>query len=150
MPFQIKEVTTDAEMGQLMETLYESYTHPYNGFWDMFKGQSDEECIVRYNQWRSLDPSVHWIYVVDTETNEVVGATQWNIYTENPFGTPPPPLKAYWNEEGEMYYLLMQNEELNNGKGSTLRAITEEGLNGFLSGRPNRMNRPHFCKADPY
>ncbi|KAL9625351.1 MAG: hypothetical protein Q9160_000414 [Pyrenula sp. 1 TL-2023] len=108
MLFKLTEVTTDEEVGRLMEALYESYTHPYNGFWDMFKGQSDEEYIARYNEWRKLDPNVRWIYVTDTETDEVVGATQWNIYESNPFETDPPPLKAYWNEEGALYYPVIQ------------------------------------------
>jgi hypothetical protein len=100
MPLELREVKTDEEMKPVMDALYESYTHPYNGFWDMFKGQSDEECVERYSQWRNMDPSVRWIYVVDTELNEVIGATQWNIYESNPFATPQPPLQAYWEKEG--------------------------------------------------
>ena len=100
MSFQLIEASTAAEMAQLMEALFESYTHPHNGFWDMFKGESDQECTARFNQWREADPSVHWIYVTDTSTGEVVGATQWNIYEENPYATLPPPTTAYWIEEG--------------------------------------------------
>lgn len=92
MPLEVREVTTDAEMPAPMEALYESYTHPYNGFWDMFKGHSDEECIQRYNQWLNMDSTTHWIYVIDTESKEIVGATQWIIHEENPFADSQPPL----------------------------------------------------------
>ncbi|MCJ1374398.1 hypothetical protein MMC20_005630 [Loxospora ochrophaea] len=127
MALQLHELTSDAEFPALMTCLYDSYSNPYNGFWDIFKGASADECTARFTAWHNSDPTSHWLYVTDTKTGEVIGGTQWNIYKENPFASAPPSLRAYWIEEG-----------------TELRAIADQLLSNFLAGRPHRMNRPHL------
>ena len=100
MPLKLTELTSDEEFPALMTALYDSYSKPYNGFWDMFKGASGQECLERYKQWHNADPTSHWIYVTDTETGQVIGGTQWNIYEKNPYEKPGPVMQAYWIEEG--------------------------------------------------
>lgn len=79
MALKVKEVTSDEVFPRLVATLHESYSKPYNGFWDIFKGRSGEECQTRFAQWHNSDPTSHWIYVEETETGQIIGATQWNI-----------------------------------------------------------------------
>lgn len=100
MPLRLTELSSNGEFPDLMATLYDSYSNPYNGFWDISKGMSGEECQARYTGWHKSDPSSHWIYVTDTETGQVIGGTQWNVYETNPYAEPHPPMTAYWIEEG--------------------------------------------------
>ena len=100
MPLKLSELTSDEEFSGLMATLYNSYSDPYNGFWDIFKGESEAECQARYMQWHKADPTSHWIYVTDTETGQIIGGTQWNIFEKNPYAVPNPPMAAYWIQEG--------------------------------------------------
>ena len=97
---QVKEITTDEEFSQIMTVLFNSYNEPYNGFWAIFQGKSEDECGARFIQWHNADPTSHWIYVEDTEQNQIIAATQWNIIEENPHVEPKPPPAAYWIEEG--------------------------------------------------
>lgn len=107
MPLQLKEVSTDAEFARVMEALFDAYSYPYDGFWVICKGSSEQECVSRFNKWRKQDPNAHWIYVTDTETDEVVGATQWNIYESSPSEDPRSELQGDWLEEGNVDSLLM-------------------------------------------
>ena len=100
MPLKLEQVTNDAQFRRVMDALFDSYSYPYDGFWVIYKGSSEEECASRFNKWRKQDPSQHWIYVTDTDTDEVVGATQWNIHENNPLETSPPPFQADWLEQG--------------------------------------------------
>lgn len=100
MPLKLNELTSDDEFPGLVATLYNSYSKPYNGFWDILKGNSEEECQARYMQWHKADPTSHWIYVTDTETGQVIGGAQWNIFEKNPYLESKPPMAAYWIQEG--------------------------------------------------
>ena len=108
MPLELTELTSDNDFQPLMKTLHDSYSHPYNGFWEIFKGKSTAECQERYTQWHRADPTSHWIYVKDTETDEIVGGTQWNVFETNPFAEPKPPMAAYWIEEGSPFVLTQK------------------------------------------
>ena len=107
MPLKVRELTSDEEFPGVMSTLHNSYSNPYNGFWDIFKGKSEEECQARYMQWHNTDLTSHWIYVTDTETGQIIGATQWNVFKENPYLEPKPPMAAYWIEEGDILSYLI-------------------------------------------
>ena len=98
MALKVKEleVTSDEVFPRLMATLHESYSKPYNGFWDIFKGKSEEECQTRFAQWHNSDPTSHWIYVEETETGQIIGATQWNVFEKTPYAELKPPMAAYW------------------------------------------------------
>ena len=51
-------------------------------------------------QWYKADSTSHWIYVTDTETGQIIGGTQWNIFEKNPYVETKPPMAAYWIQEG--------------------------------------------------
>ena len=107
MALKLSELTSDEEFPGLMAALYDSYSSPYNGFWDIFKGKSGEECQARYMQWHRSDPTSHWIYVTDTENGQIVGGTQWNIFEKNPYAEPKPPMAAYWIQEGSKVEIVL-------------------------------------------
>jgi hypothetical protein len=54
-----------------------------------------------------------WIYVTDTETGDVIGGAQWNIYKENPYATERPMLTLYWLPEGRLKDMLVVTGPLN-------------------------------------
>ena len=105
MALELVELKSDREFTPLMATLYEAYSHPCNGFWDMFKGTSGEECTTRFTQWHNSDPTSRWIYVKDTESGEIIVGAQWNIHEKDPFEKPLPRLDAYWIDEGQQEIL---------------------------------------------
>ncbi|OKL57708.1 hypothetical protein UA08_06902 [Talaromyces atroroseus] len=135
MPLELHELSGDAEFPALVDGLWRGYDQPFNGFWEILKGPSKEECIARYQSWHKADPTSHWLYVTDSETNQVAGAMQWNIFETNPYINGPPSLPAYWWPEG------------------TLKEIADQLFAGFFSGRPSRFGRPHllisYCFTDP-
>lgn len=100
MPVELHELSTDAEFRPIVAAEYEAYSKPFNGFWEILKGPSQEECAGRQLSWHKGDPTSHWLYVADTDTKEVVGAMQWNIHEANPYANGPPALPAYWWPEG--------------------------------------------------
>lgn len=97
MSLKLNELTSDGEFPGLMATLYNSYSKPYNGFWDISKGNSEEEYQARYMQWHKADPTSHW---TGTETGQMIAGAQWNIFEENPYLEIKPPMAAYWIQEG--------------------------------------------------
>jgi hypothetical protein len=58
------------------------------------KGKSLREVTERQALWDKMDPTNKWIYATDNETNEIVGAMNWNFYDTNPFqnGSSGPPV----------------------------------------------------------
>lgn len=100
MVLELHQVTTDTEFGPLVAAEYAGYAQPFNGFWEILKGSTQEETTSRQLSWHKPDPSSHWLYVKDTETQDVVGGMQWNIYETNPYANGPPQLPAYWLPEG--------------------------------------------------
>ncbi|KAL9106736.1 MAG: hypothetical protein Q9227_008306 [Pyrenula ochraceoflavens] len=102
MTLKLSEVTTDAEFHRVMTALFDAYSYPYDGFWEIYKGGpsfTEQECISRFNSWRKADPTQHWVYVTDTDTDEVAGATQWNVHERSPFETAQGKWEVDWLEE---------------------------------------------------
>lgn len=103
MPLELHKLADDAEFPALVDGLWRGYAEPYNGFWEILKGPSQEECTQRYAAWNKADPTGHWLYVTDSETKKVVGAMQWQIFETNPYVNGVPSLPAYWWPEGMEY-----------------------------------------------
>ncbi|CAG8961277.1 hypothetical protein HYFRA_00013556 [Hymenoscyphus fraxineus] len=75
----------------------------------------------------SDNPASHWIVVVNSVTDEFVGAVQWLIFTESPFTAGIPVFEATWWPEGEGRELASQN------------------INQTHAPRVQWMNRPHLA-----
>ncbi|OTB01477.1 hypothetical protein M426DRAFT_266209 [Hypoxylon sp. CI-4A] len=128
MPLKLHELTTDDEFKSVVHVELEAYNDPFNGFWEMLKGSSEDELCARQLSWHRGDPSSHWLYVTDEDTGEVVAAMQWNIHDLNPYATEHPPLSAYWVPEGPA------------------RLVGDQLLLGIGAHRPRYMSKPHLRK----
>ncbi|KAI1416838.1 acyl-CoA N-acyltransferase [Hypoxylon sp. FL1857] len=126
MPLKLHELTTDDEFKAMVAVEHEAYDKPFNGFWEMLKGFSQEEFCARQLSWHRHDPSSHWLYVTDEETGDVVGGIQWNLYETNPYAKEQPALTAYWFPEGPM------------------RQVGDQLLLGLTTRRPRYMSKPHL------
>jgi len=125
MTLTLHELTTDSEFPPIVAVEHEAFATPFNGFWEILKGPSQEECCARQLAWHKADPSSHWIYVKDGE--EVIAAMQWNIHRENIYaGGVVPMMEGYWWGEG------------------ILKEVSDQILYEFFSARPYLMNKPHF------
>lgn len=156
MPLELHELSHDSEFPGLVDALWRGYAEPFNGFWEILKGPSLEECAERYRTWHRADPTSHWLYVTDSETKKVVGAMQWNIFETNPYSNgEAPSLAAYWWPEGmkdlspilwlHSYFgsLILSTRHKRTG---SFKEISNQLLECFVSGRPSRFAQPHICK----
>jgi len=99
MSLKLHELTTEDEFQRVVDVELEAYSKPYNGFWDLLVGASQDEWRARQWSWHTGDPSSHWVYVTDDATGDVIGATNWNIHdTKSPWVEGAPMLTAYWLE----------------------------------------------------
>lgn len=73
----------------------------------------------------------HWFAVTHVPTGQVVGATEWQVYTDNPFPSGPVKLECTWFPEGET------------------RDFVTEVINQCYYPRMNWMDRPHICSSSP-
>jgi hypothetical protein len=144
MPLKLNEVTTDAEFGPIVAAEHEAYSKPFNGFWEILKGPSQDECCARQLSWHKSDPTSHWLYVTDTDTKEVIGGMQWNIHETNPYANGPTTLPAYWWPEGTSIRADISSET--DEQEGNLKHISDQFLTSFFGGRPSRMSKPHLCK----
>ena len=78
-----------------------------------------------------MDPSSHWIKVVDDENDKkVVGAALWHVYEESPFAKPPEhEMTCYWWPEGPK------------------RVMADQVMGQMMGPRVARMNKPHLCMS---
>lgn len=139
MSLQRREVTSDAEFNDLVRCKWASFDTPHNGFHKLFwpirgtgptaREDSIQESIGRQIRWHRADPSSHWIKVVDTDLDMVVGGAQWIVYESNPYveaKTNRGKISADWWPEGEG------------------REFAEAALWMWIAPRIERMRRPHL------
>ena len=109
MPLQLHKLSSQSEFPALISALDASYLTPPNGFWTgIFRGTTDiDECSSRFASWHAADPTSNWVYVTDTKTGEVAGATQWKLYVKDPYanGGGMRELPAYWIEDGKCFFV---------------------------------------------
>ncbi|TVY65724.1 hypothetical protein LSUE1_G009106 [Lachnellula suecica] len=107
MPFTLHEVSREnPDFTKIVPMMHAGYSDPFNGFWEILKGPSLEECVSRYNEWHSHDPTSRWVYLTDDDTGDVVGAMGWNIHEKNPFENGSPEIPAYWWPEVVSYCMV--------------------------------------------
>ena len=139
MPFELREVTSDARFDDIVPLQWVSYETPHNGFFLLFcpppgdgpnaRADSMQESKERQIQWHHADPSSRWIEVVDLDTGKTVGAALWNVYESDPFAKPSPALTAYWWPEGDG------------------RKFADMALAQWFGPRAERMRKPHLRKS---
>lgn len=90
MPLSLLPVLHDSEWSELIQCEHESYTHPFNGIYRIFRPQPSRAGFIelRDRQLRShkAEPASRWFKVVDTELGDkVVGGAEWLVYPEDPY-----------------------------------------------------------------
>lgn len=134
----IQEVTKRGELDALVEVMWKAYHDPYRPDFQALHPvfgatAADREIAIRTDKQRAWDGHVenaasHWLYVVDTSTEEIVGGTQWLLYKEDPFPDGPRRIECTWYPEGEG------------------RDFVTEMINQMYTPRGTLMNRPHLGK----
>ncbi|KAL8947502.1 MAG: hypothetical protein Q9222_006221 [Ikaeria aurantiellina] len=123
------------EFTELIQCQWESYETPFNGFFQIYcptigtgpsaRLDAMRESSNRQWEWHKDDSTSHWIKVIDTETDKVIGGAQWNMYPENPYVNGMETPEPYWWPEGEG------------------RAYVSMALEQWYAPRRERMRRPH-------
>nr|POE94371.1 hypothetical protein CFP56_16611 [Quercus suber] len=105
--------------------------HPVHGYTEADRLKSIKDDADR--RWASFqsNPASHWFYVSHTASGQVVGATEWQVNTTNPFPKGPVQLKCTWFPEGET------------------RDFVTNIINQCYYPRMNWMDRPHICRSPP-
>lgn len=92
------------------------------------RASSMQECKKRQLAWHKEDPFSHWLKIVDTGTQNIIGCAQWNILKTNPYEIGRDDTSAYWWPEGEG------------------RNFASTALEQWFGPRDKILNTPHLCK----
>lgn len=91
MSLSLSEVKHPQEFDELVQCECESYRTPLDPLFRLFRYDDSPAGFIELRdrqvcQWEG-DPTSHWLKVVDTELgSRVIGAANWNIFLENPYG----------------------------------------------------------------
>jgi len=106
MQYEVKEVDQKWQLDGIADVLWAAMDgiEPSHAiFFPTFgSGAQDRERAITESKnrlWKGheMDPSSHWIYVLEGE--RIVGGCQWRIYTDNPFPDPRAKVNAaFWSE----------------------------------------------------
>ncbi|KAL8788973.1 MAG: hypothetical protein Q9213_001382 [Squamulea squamosa] len=139
MGLLFQQVTSDDDFNELIECEWTSYETPYNGFKEIYcptlgtgpnaREESMNECRERQLADHKADATSHWFKVVDSNSGQIVGGAQWNIYHENPYVNGVGHIEATWWPEGEG------------------RKFASMGMDQWFAPRGKRMNKPHILLA---
>ncbi|KAI4266606.1 MAG: hypothetical protein L6R38_008649 [Xanthoria sp. 2 TBL-2021] len=139
MGLLLQPVTSDDDFKELIECEWTSYETPYNGFKEIYcptlgtgpnaREESMKECRERQLADHKGDATSHWFKVVDSDSGQIVGGAQWNIFHENPYVNGVGHIEATWWPEGEG------------------RKFASMGMDQWFGPRGKRMNKPHVLLA---
>lgn len=83
MPLEVG-VPTDEEFATFVPLTFEAMggrSEFVNAVWPGgFTSAGQEMTRQRFLFLKSIDPSCKWVKITDTDTNEIVGVAQWNVY----------------------------------------------------------------------
>lgn len=91
MSLSLSEVKHPEEFNELVQCECESYRTPLDPLFRLFRYDDSPVGFIelrdrQVRQWEG-DSTSHWLKIVDTEIgNRVVGAANWNVFEENPYG----------------------------------------------------------------
>ena len=100
MAFQLYEIQSEEEFKPIGQLLADGYEQPFNSFWQLLKGETEEERVSRLWQWHQMAPGSHWVAVKDS-AGRVVGGSEWVLHEPNPFKNGNPIPTAYWWSDGK-------------------------------------------------
>ena len=103
MPLSLHEVTHPFEFDELVHCECLSYATPLNTFFKLFQHDHSPAGFTELRdrtitQWEN-DPTSRWFKIVDSELEDVViGAANWNVFTENPYQGEQRAEAGWWPE----------------------------------------------------
>lgn len=129
-PYIVKEMSTKEELDQIVEIVWEAQYSPYmpsaslffpifgatdtdrqtalelskERLWKRHQANSDSHVSRSHLKFVDEEANVEdfqWIYVEDTETNQIVAGTQWEFHESNPFTSNTLQIPVSWWPEGE-------------------------------------------------
>ncbi|KAB8596091.1 hypothetical protein FH972_025800 [Carpinus fangiana] len=108
---QLHKVTTREELDAIIPLEWATYHNPYRPEYQFLHpvfGPTPADRGAALAADRALvwgrhvaNPASHWIYVTDSTTGDLLGATEWLFYDRNPFPQGPQRVTATWWPEGE-------------------------------------------------
>lgn len=140
MGLELSEIHADDESSfkELIECEWISFESPYNGFFQIYcpiigtgpnvRQDWMKESTERQLSWHREDPTSTWLKVVDSDSGQIVGGAQWNVYLENPYPNGVEHTDAVWWPEGEG------------------RKYASMALEQWYAPRGRRMNKAHIRK----
>jgi hypothetical protein len=103
-------IESPADFAGVVDGLWAAYENPPQGFFRMFcplrgegataRQDSIRECSARMWREHEEDAKSRWIKVVDDGGN-IMGASLWKMYRENPFEKDDDDHEVYWHPAGE-------------------------------------------------
>ena len=104
MPLSHHEVTEPTEFDQLVRCERLSYAAPLNTFFKVFDPDNSPAGFAdlrdrTVTSWQK-DPTSRWFKIVDSDLDEglVIGAANWNVFTENPYPGKQRAEAGWWPE----------------------------------------------------
>lgn len=104
--YVLKQATTKSETDAIMDVIWAANHVPYEPFIQLFfpvlgVQPSDRQAALAASKDRiwaahERESTSNWLYVQHSETGQVVGCAQWQIFPENPFPPGSPKLEAPW------------------------------------------------------
>jgi hypothetical protein len=139
MSFQISEITSDADFGELVEVEFVSFENPPNAFRNLFypilgtgpdaRQIAINEAAARILHSHESTPGSHWVKAVDTQSGRLIGAALWIFFESDPYTERPLPEATWWPE----------------GQG---REFTTRWWRELMKPRIKFMSRRHACECD--
>ena len=99
MSLKLLEIESEEQFKPIGKLLIDGYEKPFNSFWELLKGDGEEELIDRFWQWHQSTPDSHWTIIKDNE-DSVIGAAQWIVHEKSPFEQGNPISPPYWWSDG--------------------------------------------------
>ena len=135
----LHEVTSREELDAVINVVWTAFHNPYRPDFQALHPvfgatPADRESAVKADKERTWNrhaqnPASHWFYVSDASTREILGGTEWLLYTENPFPDGPKKLECTWYPAGEA------------------KDFVTEIINQVYLPRQTWMQRPHIGKS---
>jgi hypothetical protein len=109
--YVLKQANTKGDIDHIVDVIWAANYTPYDPIVQVIfpvlgYAPADREASLaeaKHRLWTQhlADPSSNWFYVVESESGNVVGSCQWQIFTTNPFPEGKTKLQAPWWPDGE-------------------------------------------------
>ena len=109
MTLIVLDADLPGDIPSLVNTCWQAFSNPHQRHFDVFnpvhgtgpnaRTEAMNSAIERTKRRNENDDTEHWQKVIDTDTDEIVGAALWNFYASNPYEDYTP-MDVYWWPKG--------------------------------------------------